>query len=325
MPTLPGGRGYMRPPVTSLTLLPGHRRAPTGDSPKTAYSTSYGEMLVGTAESFFRSPLAKKYRGRVQLIFTSPPFPLNRKKRYGNLQGEEYVHWLASFSPLFRELLKPNGSIVMELGNAWEPGRPVMSTLALRALLAFHDRGGFHLCQQFICHNPARLPSPAQWVNVKRIRVKDAYTHIWWMSPTEWPRADNRKVLKEYSKSMLQLLAAKSYNSGRRPSGHKIGQSSFLRDNSGAIPSNVLTLTNTNSTDVYQRYCREKGLQTHPARMPTGLPQFFVEFLTATHQLVFDPFAGSNTTGAVAESLKRRWLSIEPNRHYVLGSRGRFS
>lgn len=281
-------------------------------------------MLNGRVEDFLASPKAMPYEGKVQLIFTSPPFPLNRKKRYGNLRGEAYVKWLAGFAPLFRKMLKSDGSIVMELGNAWEPGHPVMSTLALRALLAFLEEGKLHLCQQFICYNPARLPSPAQWVNVERIRVKDAYTHVWWMAPDEKPKADNRRVLKEYSSAMLKLLSRGRYNAGRRPSQHKIGTKSFLKDNSGAIPSNVLTLSNTQTNDPYQNYCRKHGLAMHPARMPMGLPEFFIRFLTAPKNLVWDPFAGSNTTGAAAEQLKRRWLAVEPDSEYVDSSKGRF-
>lgn len=280
-------------------------------------------MIVGTAEQVLLSRAFRKYKGKVQLIFTSPPFPLNRKKRYGNFGGEEYKNWLASFAPIFREFLTADGSIVIELGNAWEPGHPVMSTLALEALLAFLKEGRFYLCQQFICYNPARLPSPAQWVNVERIRVKDAYTHVWWMSPSERPKADNRRVLKNYSSSMLRLLDSGKYNAGKRPSEHNIGEKSFLRNNNGAIPPNVLTFSNTRATDEYQEYCRKRRLRVHPSRMPTGLVEFFVKFLTVPRNLVLDPFAGSNTTGAVAERLKRRWISIEPRQEYVMGSRGR--
>ncbi len=289
-----------------------------------AYRTMRGIMFHGSAEAVLTSALAKKYRGKVQLIFTSPPFPLNRKKKYGNVQGEAYVVWLASFAPLFREFLKPDGSIVIELGNAWAPGQPVMSTLALEALLTFREKGEFHLCQQFVCNNPARLPTPAQWVTVERIRVKDSFTHVWWMSPSVRPKADNRRVLKEYSAAMLKLLSSKRYNPGKRPSEHQIGNVSFLRDNKGAIPSNVLTLTNTAAIDDYIRYCRRHQLHLHPSRMPKGLPEFFINFLTSSRDLVLDPFAGSNTTGAVAERLGRRWLSIDTNQEYIEGSRGRF-
>ena len=281
-------------------------------------------MYQGHAEAALTSAGFEQYRGKVQMIFTSPPFPLNRKKKYGNFQGEAYSKWLASFAPIFRDLLKKDGSIVMEMGNAWEPGKPVMSTLALRALLTFLDAGRFHLCQQFVCYNPARLPTPAQWVNVERIRVKDAFTHVWWMSPSERPKANNRGVLQEYSSSMKKLLASKKYNSGKRPSEHHIGVSSFLKNNDGAIPPNVLTYANTSASDDYLKYCRKNGLQLHPARMPAKLPEFFIKLLTNPKNLVLDPFAGSNTTGAAAERLKRRWMSIELNPTYVAGSRGRF-
>ena len=294
------------------------------EQPSPSYHTRLGRMFQGQAEDILASPSTRRYLGKVQLIFTSPPFPLNEKKRYGNLQGEAYISWLVGFAPLFRKFLRRDGSIVMEVGNAWEPGSPVMSTLALRGLLAFLEAGQLRLCQQFIAYNPARLPSPAQWVNVERIRVKDAYTHVWWMAPSDRPKSDNRRILKEYSPAMMKLLARQSYNGGRRPSQHRIGARSFLTNNKGAIPSNVLTCSNTTSLDDYLRYCRKNDIQRHPARMQSEIPEFFIRFLTTPRNLVMDPFAGSNTTGAAAERLQRQWLSIEPNADYIAGSRGRF-
>lgn len=291
---------------------------------KLAYRNKSGLMYHGLAEDFLRSSAAKQYTGKVQLIFTSPPFPLNRKKNYGNFQLGEYITWLAKFATPFRKLLKKQGSIVVEMGNAWQPGKPLMSTLALRALLRLQERGDFNLCQQFIAYNPARLPGPAEWVNVRRIRVKDAYTHLWWMSPSANPKANNRRVLVPYSESMNDLLKKRKYNSGARPSEHKIGEKSFLKNNGGAIPSNVLIFSNTNSTDEYQKYCRKRKLDLHPARMPSNVAAFFIKLLTTKGDLVFDPFAGSNTTGATAQSLGRRWIAVEPRQDYIAGSKGRF-
>ena len=266
----------------------------------------------------------QRYRGQVQLILTSPPFPLNRKKKYGNLQGEDYIKWLSSFGALLREFLRPDGSIVLEIGNGWEPGHPAMSTLAVRSLLALLDAGPLVLCQQFVCHNPARLPSPAQWVTVERIRVKDSFTQIWWMSPTDRPKADNRRILKPYSDSMKKLLESGKYNTGPRPSQHRIGKKSFLTNNFGAIPPNVISVSNTRALDPYQRYCRENNLAIHPARMASDVAEFFIKFLTEPGDLVLDPFAGSNTTGGAAERLGRKWIAIESNAEYINGSIGRF-
>lgn len=243
------------------------------------YETTLGSMYYGLSERVLCTKRLKKQLNQVQLVFTSPPFPLNRKKRYGNLQGDEYIDWFAGFAPLLRNFITSDGSIVIEIGNAWEPGRPVMSTVVLKALLRFLEEGGLNLCQEFIWYNPARLPSPVQWVNVERIRVKDAFTRIWWMSPSEKPKADNRKILREYSDSMKKLLETGKYNSGKRPSEFNIGKDSFARNNKGAIPPNVIggdeapsisTLlkgANTRSSEQYQSYCRDNDIRLHPARM----------------------------------------------------------
>lgn len=320
---------------------------------KPVYETKHGSMFCGDSSQVLRSERFKQHLKEVQLIFTSPPFPLNTKKRYGNLTGDAYIEWFATFAPLLKRFLKPDGSIVVEIGNAWEQGRPVMSTVVLRALLRFLEKGGLKLCQEFVWYNPARLPSPIQWVNVERIRVKDAFTRIWWMSPTDRPKADNRRILREYSTSMKKLIASGRYNAGARPSQHNIGKHSFKTDNNGAIPPNViggdqanclraalngafengneqlsltalLKGTNTRSNEGYQDFCRARNIPLHPARMPPDLVEFFTRFLTEEGELILDPFGGSNTTGAVAQSQGRRWLSVEASWTYATSSIGRF-
>ena len=305
-----------------------------------SYTTKYGRMYCGESEEVLNKWPPSHYKSRIQLVFTSPPFPLNRKKKYGNLNGEEYIKWLASFGPILKEFLTEDGSIVIELGNAWEQGKPVMSTLPLKALLSFLEEAKLHLCQEFIVYNPAKLPTPAQWVNVERIRVKDAFTRVWWMSTNERPKANNKKVLTKYSDSMKDLLKRGTYNSGRRPSEHNIGKKSFLTDHGGAIPPNVLVssveemlpdlievlpIANTGSNSRFQKYCREHEIHLHPARMPTRLVDFFMDFLTDPGDIVLDPFAGSNTTGVVAEYMKRKWISIEAKPEYIEASQVRFT
>ena len=316
------------------------------------YKTDLGSAYCGDSLKVLRSKPFGVHKGKVQLAFTSPPFPLNTKKSYGNLQGQEYIRWFAKFAPLLRDMVAEDGSIVIEIGNAWMQGEPVMSTHVLEAFLRFLKKGELHLCQEFIWYNPARLPSPIEWVNKDRVRVKDAFTRIWWMSPTTRPKADNRKVLREYSPSMKKLIKTGKYNAGARPSQHDIGASSFRTSNDGAIPPNVggvdalpsldgaitpkafaeylqettnlLKAANTVSTDGYRTFCVGRGAPVHPARMPSSLVEFFVKFLTDDGDTVLDPFAGSNTTGAVAESLGRRWLSVEADWTYAAHSIGRF-
>jgi site-specific DNA-methyltransferase (cytosine-N4-specific) len=308
------------------------------DTISRAYSTDLGTMYVGTIENALDTNEFKELRGRVNLIVTSPPFPLVRKKQYGNETGDSYLNWLRGLAPHLTELLTPDGSIVLEIGNAWEEGVPVMSTLPLEALMAFKQAANLHLCQHVICHNPARLPGPAAWVTVKRARLKDTYTHVWWMSRSHWPKADNRRVLAPYSADMKKLLVRKHYNSGKRPSGHVISEKGFLQDHGGAIsanvidldprseklPSSLLKFTGTMWEADYRAYCKKHNVPAHPARMQQRLVSFFVNFLTDTQDLVVDPFAGSNTTGAIAEAMSRRWMTVEARSDYAIGSKGRF-
>jgi DNA modification methylase len=284
-------------------------------------------MLTARIEDALDSTHFAKVRGKVNLILTSPPFPLVRKKRYGNETGDAYLQWLTALAPNLADLLSPDGSIVIEIGNAWEQGAPVMSTLPLESLLAFKKAA-----------NPARLPSPAAWVSIERIRLKDSYTHVWWMSRAEFPKADNRNVLTPYSKEMRKLLRTKQYNAGKRPSGHVISASGFLRNHGGAIAANVLDLTpsdpklptsllkfaGTGWDAKYRGYCQDRDIELHPARMQVDLAAFFIQFLTDKRDLIIDPFAGSNTTGAVAEELGRRWIGVEAKAEYAEGSKGRF-
>jgi len=307
------------------------------------HQTNLGQYCFGDSVELLKSSLGKQLQSKIQLILTSPPFPLNNKKSYGNFMGDEYLRWFTDLAPLFADLLTPDGSIVIELGNSWELGRPIQSLLHLEALLGFvrHPKAQLRLCQQFVCYNPTRLPSPAQWVTVKRIRVTDSFTHIWWMAKSDFPKADNRKVLRPYSQSMKQLLKRRVYNAGKRPSEHNISSTGFLKEHKGSIAQNffeldpidetrqprlpnVFKFPHTQSKDFFLRTCRARGIKPHPARMPEGLAAFFVEFLTDPGDLVLDPFAGSNTTGFVAESLGRRWVAIDIKEEYAEQSKIRF-
>ena len=284
------------------------------------YQTEYGKMICGRCEDV----LPELSGCRFDLIFTSPPFPLNRAKSYGNMTGDEYLEWISDIAAELKGMLSERGSVVVEIGNAWNKGEPTHSTLPMEALLEFKRKGNFYLCQEFIYYNPAKLPSPIEWVNKKRIRVKDSFTRIWWLSNVPTLKADNRKVLEEYSMQMNKLLRSGKYNAGKRPSEYNVGQTSFAKNNGGAIPSNVIIAPNTTSRDRYIQFCKEQKYGIHPARMPKEIPTFFIKMLTDEGDMVLDPFAGSNTTGWIAEQLKRKWISIEVEPEYIAGSRGRF-
>jgi site-specific DNA-methyltransferase (cytosine-N4-specific) len=287
---------------------------------KPSYSTEYGEAYLGDSLELMRDIPESS----VNLIITSPPFALTRKKEYGNAEDDEYIGWLLPFAYEIKRILKPDGSFVIDLGGAYQKGAPVRSLYQFETLIALCKTVGFYLAQEFYHYNPTRLPTPAEWVTVRRLRVKDSVNVVWWLSKSKNPKSDNKKVLQPYSKAMEDLLNRQTYNSGKRPSEHDINATSFLTNHGGAIPSNLLSLANSESNSAYIRRCKERNIKLHPARFPTEFATFFIKFLTDEGDIVLDPFAGSNATGEAAEKLGRRWMAVEINEEYVRGSRLRF-
>lgn len=284
------------------------------------HKTAHGEMMWGDSRSWLLNVVKP---GSVDLIMTSPPFGLVRKKSYGNEDADQYCDWFRPFAEGFKRALSDKGSLVIDIGGAWIPGQPTRSLYHFKLLIMLVEEFGFHLCQEHYWWNPSKLPSPAEWVNIRRVRVKDAVNSIWWLSKTPFPKASNRRVLQPYSKSMQHLLV-NGYVAKLRPSGHDISEK-FSRNNGGSVPPNLLAVANTESNGRYQEFCRKKNLPIHPARFPAALPEYFVRMLTDAGDLVVDPFAGSCVTGAVAEALDRRWVCCELDEQYLEGAMARFT
>lgn len=290
--------------------------------PPPVYRTRNGACYLGDS----RNLLALLPAGSVDLVLTSPPFALLRQKTYGNRDQADYVEWLCDFGADVRRVLRETGSFVLDLGGAYQRGVPVRSLYQYRVLLKMCDDVGFFLAEEFFWHNPAKLPSPVEWVNKRKLRAKDSVNTVWWFSKSEWPKADIRKVLVPYSERMQTLLKdpGRFYRPKERPSGHEISMGFGFPQNGGAIPPNLLQIPNTESNSSYLRLAKLVGIEGHPARFPAALPEFFIKFLTDHDDLVVDIFAGSNTTGRAAEQLGRKWLAMECVPDYVAGSALRF-
>jgi DNA modification methylase len=285
------------------------------------YTTEYGAAYLGDSLEL----LDRLEPGSIDLVITSPPFALQREKSYGNVDQAEYVDWLFAFCEKVYRALTAHGSFVLDLGGAYQKGRPVRSLYNYRILIRLCDELDFRLAEEFFWHNPARLPSPIEWVNKRKLRAKDSVNTVWWLSKEDYPKADITRVLVPYSDRMKKLQSDPDsyYKPKLRPSGHDIGKS-FATDNGGAIPSNLLQIPNTESNSRYIQLCKAAEAAAHPARFPQKLPAFFIEFLTEPGDTILDIFAGSNTTGAAAEEINRRWIAFEQDRTYLATSAFRF-
>ena len=285
------------------------------------YTTDRGKAIVGDSLELMKQIPDNS----VNLVITSPPFALQRQKEYGNKDQDEYIDWILDFTQEVHRIIKEDSSFVIDLGGAYQRGIPIRSLYNFRLLLRMCDEQGWKLAEEFFWHNPAKLPSPIEWVNKRKIRAKDSVNTIWWLSKSDFPKADVRNVLTEYSGRMKKLLedSAKFYTPKKRPSGHDISDS-FAKDNGGAIPSNLLQIPNTDSNSQYLNYCKLLNINAHPARFPSALPEFFIKMLTDEDDLVLDIFAGSNTTGWTAQTLNRNWFSFELEHQYLAASAFRF-
>jgi DNA modification methylase len=295
---------------------------------KPLYETDLGIAVVGDSLDVLKAMPSSS----VNLVVTSPPYALHFKKEYGNADKHEYVDWLLPIASEILRVLKDDGSFVLNIGGSYNPGTPTRSIYHYKLLVALVEQVGFHLAQEFFWYNPAKMPMPAEWVTVRRIRVKDSVEYVWWLSKTAWPKACNLTVLRPYSKDMIRLNARKVRETVR-PSGHVIRSGFDKMHAGGSIPPNVieeevptamLKCGNNSANDQYTTRCKEAGVKIHPARFPAALPDFFVRMLTEPADIVIDPFAGSNTTGKVAEQLGRRWVAIDLSTEYLEASKFRF-
>ena len=284
----------------------------------TVYENAHGVALYGRCED----AVAYIDDASVSLILTSPPYPLLRPKQYGNLDVKEYIEWFMGVAKDWPRKLTADGSIVLNLGDVWERGRPTQSVYQERLLVRLVDELGLRLCQRFAWLNPSKLPAPAEWVTIRRVRMKPGLETIYWLSPHDHPFADNRAVLRPYSESMRARIAAGGEKKAARPSGYGLAAGAFGKDAGGSIPDNLLVAPNTESNSRYIRYCRENDLPVHPARFPTAVPQFFIKALTRPGDTVWDPMAGSLTTAAEAQELERKWIASEMHLEYLLGGIG---
>ena len=292
------------------------------------YETDGGMAVLGDSLEVMQ----KIPTGSVSLVLTSPPYALHFKKAYGNKDKHEYVDWMLPFAREIRRILKDDGSFVLNIGGSYNKGTPTRSIYHFKLLVALVEDVGFNLAQECFWYNPAKMPMPAEWVTVRRIRVKDSVEYVWWLSKTPHPKADNRKVLRTYSPDMIRLNKRKLRET-TRPGGYIIKQSFADLNTGGSIPPNVieddaaedmLKFGNNAANDRYTLRCKEAGIKIHPARFPAALPDFFIKLLTDQNDIVLDPFAGSNTMGMVAEKLGRRWVAVEMEEDYLRASKFRF-
>jgi site-specific DNA-methyltransferase (cytosine-N4-specific) len=287
----------------------------------TVFETEAGQALWATAET----ASAVIRQDEIQSIITSPPYPIIKGRQYGTFETKELIDLIVSLCGQWKSLLKGDGSLVLNLGDCFVKGEPTLNLYQERILLRLHDELGYKMAQRFVWYNPSKPPS-TRWTTQDKVRVVNRTEQIYWLSLGGNPKANPEMLRRPYSQSFASQLARGVVRNKPRPSGHGTCKNGFARDNGGALPDNLLNLAHSAGQDSYNKDCRERGLDVHPARMPYKLTEFFIKLTTDEGDTVYDPMAGSLMVPQACENLNRRWIANERSLNYLCGAslRGAF-
>jgi len=284
------------------------------------FSTDLGVAVWGAAEDVFRD-----LEVPITLCFTSPPYPLQRARAYGNVDSRAIVDFLCQTLAPVIDKLAVDGSLVLNVSNdIFESRSPARSTYVERLVLALEDEFGLHLMDRLIWHNSAKPPAPVQWASKERQQLCVAYEPILWVAKDPLQvKSDNRGVLEPHTRRQKRLMQqggekrTASYGDGA----YRIRPGSFGNLTDGRIPRNVIRQGHRcRWSDQYRKETAKLGLPLHAAGMPYALPEFMIRFCTEEGDVVADPFAGRCMTGRAAETLGRQWVCSELMLEYTLGA-----
>jgi site-specific DNA-methyltransferase (cytosine-N4-specific) len=317
---LPGDKGAWR--LTQHGKQELHAAAP--GVALMGFSTRLGVAVWGSCEDVYGGLEAP-----ITLAISSPPYPLNKPRSYGNPTIADYIDFICrAFEPIVRRLV-PGGSVCLNISNdIFEPGLAARSLYRERLLIALHDRLGLSKMDEIPWINLSKPPGPVQWASKQRVQLNVGWEPIYWLTndPSK-VRSDNRRVLEAHSKRHLELIQ----NGGESREGkscdgaYVIHAGSYGNPTPGKIPKNVIIRGHACADQrAYKKAARALGLPAHGAPMPLDIPRFLIKFLSEPNDLVVDPFGGSLTTGKAAEQLGRRWLLTEMYWEYVRGGAERF-
>jgi DNA modification methylase len=264
-------------------------RTMIGSSCVLAYSTDYGVAVWGDAKA-----AAEIIDEPVNVILSSPPYPLQVQRNYGQAPHDEqkYVDWLcSSLEPIIGKLAD-GGSIALNLGNdIFCKGSPERSTYKERLTLELKARFGLQFMDNIIWSSN-KAPGPIKWAQRESIQLYTSYENIlWFTNNAESCRTDNTRI-------------------------SSLGTS--INRNLWAISNNC------KSGRELHRLAKKHGLPKHQALMPLALAKTAVEFFSKPNDLLFDPFSGGNTVGLACEELKRRWFASDIHYEILKLSKLRF-
>lgn len=250
----------------------------------------------------------------IDFIITSPPYA-NQIKDYGQtgvmIKPNEFCEWFYPRAKEMFRILKDDGSFVLNINDKLD-GK-FQSIFVFKLVVLMVEQVGFNLVRDYIWYNPATPPNVFSRGTMGR--TKKSHEYCFWFSKSEKWTFNMDPIRKPYSERMQELFDAGPQGKredNTRPSRHNFDLSRKWKDNGGADPGSVISISNTSSNDILHKLCKQFNVK-HPARFPEKLVEFFLLSGTNEGDVVLDPFGGSGTTAIVAQKLNRDFKYIEIN------------
>jgi DNA modification methylase len=231
---------------------------------------------------------------KVNGIFTSPPYAMQRAKQYGGTPADEYVDWWKAVQTNMRAILAEDGSFFVNIKPHCKDGQRVLYVFDL--ILAMVRRWEWRFVDELCWTHQGIM---GKWAN----RFKNQFEPVYHFSRRKSIKLRHENIIKKFSDTNTPLSVYNGINNRPAHSGSPFkqgGKRSAIYD--GALPGNIVNINNNH----------EAGETiNHAATFPLKLPTFFIKAYSDPLDTWLDPFAGSGTVGCAAENEGRLGLMVE--------------
>ena len=275
------------------------------DSPTLFQELPLGDVAVGDCIELMQSWPA----GSIDLIFADPPYNIGYQyDQYEDKRDDrEYIEWTESWIDACARLLTPRGSLYILIGDEYAAEtRLHLKKLERERKLVFRNWIVWHYTFGQNC----------------KIKFNRSHAHLFYcvgsaafegVKVAAPPFTFNRQAVAVPSARQTTYADARANPQGKMPD-----DTWYLRpqDAEGSY------FREGEDTWYLSRLCGtfKERVGWHPCQLPESLLERIVKLSSNAGDIVFDPFAGSGTTLAVAARLKRQWLGCELSKEYAAKS-----
>ncbi len=245
--------------------------------------------------------------GSVDLVFADPPYNIGYTYDHynDNRSHDEYVAWTHRWIDAATRLLKPSGSLYILIGDEY--------AAQARLRLRYHENASRLLFRNWIIWHYT-------FGQNCKLKFNRSHAHLFYAVGSA--AVGHGKITKDppfaFNRDAIAVPSARQTTYADRranPAGKLPDDTWYLRPQE----TDDAHFRSDSDTWYQSRLCGtfNERVTWHPCQLPEALLERVIKVSSNPGDLVFDPFAGSGTTLAVARRLGRRWLGCELSQDYA--------